>query len=200
TPPYRGLARFEPGDHERFFGREQLVADLLELVRESRFAAVFGPSGSGKSSLLRAGLIPALRDGTAAPLPRPSVIRVLTPGDRPLRTHADALDPKLGPNGDDGDTWLVIDQFEEVFTLCQDPAERAGFIERLLTAQDEDSRLRVVIGVRADFFGRCAEHRELTAALRGATLLVGTMGRAELREAIVKPAAAEGLIVERALT
>ncbi|MEU5024389.1 nSTAND1 domain-containing NTPase [Streptomyces milbemycinicus] len=196
TPPYRGLARFEPGDHERFFGREQLVADLLELVRESRFAAVFGPSGSGKSSLLRAGLIPALRDGTAAPLPRPSVIRVLTPGDRPLRTHADAL----SPNGDDGDTWLVIDQFEEVFTLCQDPAERAGFIERLLSAQDEDSRLRVVIGVRADFFGRCAEHRELTAALRGATLLVGTMGRAELREAIVKPAAAEGLIVERALT
>lgn len=196
TPPYRGLARFEPGDHERFFGREQLVADLLELVRESRFAAVFGPSGSGKSSLLRAGLIPALRDGTAAPLPRPSVIRVLTPGDRPLRTHADAL----SPNGDDGDTWLVIDQFEEVFTLCQDPAERAGFIERLLSAQDGDSRLRVVIGVRADFFGRCAEHRELTAALRGATLLVGTMGRAELREAIVKPAAAEGLIVERALT
>ncbi|MGY0058296.1 nSTAND1 domain-containing NTPase [Streptomyces sp. LZ34] len=200
TPPYRGLARFEPGDHERFFGRERLVSDLLELVRESRFAAVFGPSGSGKSSLLRAGLIPALRDGTAAPLPRPSVIRVLTPGDRPLRTHADALGPKLGPKGDHGDTWIVVDQFEEVFTLCQDPAERAEFIERLLSAQDEDSRLRVVIGVRADFFGRCAEHRELTAALRGATLLVGTMGRAELREAIVKPAAAEGLIVERALT
>ncbi|MES4905677.1 MULTISPECIES: hypothetical protein [unclassified Streptomyces] len=200
TPPYRGLARFEPGDHERFFGRDQLVSDLLELVRESRFAAVFGPSGSGKSSLLRAGLIPALRDGTAAPLPRPSVIRVLTPGDRPLRTHAAALGPKPGPEGEDGDTWLVIDQFEEVFTLCQDPAERAGFIERLLSAQDEDSRLRVVIGVRADFLGRCAEHRELTAALRGATLLVGPMGRTELRDAIVKPAAAEGLIVERALT
>ncbi|MER7789088.1 DNA-binding protein [Streptomyces sp. NPDC097640] len=196
TPPYRGLARFEPGDHERFFGRDQLVADLLELVGESRFAAVFGPSGSGKSSLLRAGLIPALRDGAAEPLPRPSVIRVLTPGDRPLRTHADAL----GPKGGDGDTWLVVDQFEEVFTLCQDPAERAGFIERLLSARDEGSRLRVVIGVRADFFGRCAEHRELTAALRGATLLVGPMGRAELREAIVKPAAADGLIVERALT
>ncbi|MDT0547458.1 NACHT and WD repeat domain-containing protein [Streptomyces lonegramiae] len=195
-PPYRGLARFEPGDHERFFGRDQLVADLLELVRESRFAAVFGPSGSGKSSLLRAGLIPALRDGAAEPLPRPSVIRVLTPGDRPLRTHADALAPK----GGDGDTWLVVDQFEEVFTLCQDPAERAGFIERLLSARDEGSRLRVVIGVRADFLGRCAEHRELTAALRGATLLVGPMGRAELREAIVKPAAADGLIVERTLT
>ncbi|MEU0804571.1 hypothetical protein [Streptomyces sp. NPDC005970] len=196
APPYRGLARFEPGDHERFFGRDQLVADLLELVRGSRFAAVFGPSGSGKSSLLRAGLIPALRDGAAEPLPRPSVIRVLTPGDRPLRTHADAL----GPKGGDGDTWLVVDQFEEVFTLCQDPAERAGFIERLLSARDESSRLRVVIGVRADFLGRCAEHRELTAALRGATLLVGPMGRAELREAIVKPAAADGLIVERTLT
>ncbi|WP_346175041.1 DNA-binding protein [Streptomyces cuspidosporus] len=200
TPPYRGLARFEPGDHDRFFGRDQLFAELLELVAERRFVAVFGPSGSGKSSLLRAGLIPALRDG-APTVPRPAVIRVLTPGDRPLRTHAAALAP-LGSDkgGGDGDTWLVVDQFEEVFTLCRDPAERAGFIERLLSARDENSRLRVVLGVRADFFGRCAEHRELTAALRGATLLVGPMGRAELREAIVKPAAAEGLIVERALT
>ncbi|MEU7242666.1 DNA-binding protein [Streptomyces sparsogenes] len=200
TPPYRGLARFEPGDHDRFFGRDQLLAELVELVADRRFVAVFGPSGSGKSSLLRAGLIPALRDGAPA-VPRPAVIRVLTPGDRPLRAHAAALAPLgSGEGGGDGDTWLVVDQFEEVFTLCRDPAERAGFIERLLSARDENSGLRVVIGVRADFFGRCAEHRELTAALRGATLLVGPMGRAELREAIVKPAAAEGLIVERALT
>ncbi|WP_431042094.1 hypothetical protein ACQUSR_09375 [Streptomyces sp. P1-3] len=218
-PPYRGLARFEPGDHERFFGRDRLVADVTDLARRNRFAAVFGPSGSGKSSLLRAGLIPALRNGTSTSTstsstngtngidrangtpgtpgePPPAVIRVLTPGEHPARTHRDALVPKAG----DGDTWLVVDQFEEVFTLCQDPAERTEFIDALLAARDPGSKLRVVVAVRADFFGRCAEHRALTAALRDATLLVGPMGRAELREAIVKPAAAAGLIVERTLT
>lgn len=76
--PYRGLARFEPDDSDLFFGREALVADLVEIVCEHRFAAVFGPSGSGKSSLLRAGLIPRLRQ--AADDRRPAVIRVLTPG------------------------------------------------------------------------------------------------------------------------
>ncbi|WP_063728040.1 helix-turn-helix domain-containing protein [Streptomyces sp. RTd22] len=200
-PPYQGLTRFEIGDHERFFGREQLVSEALALVRGHGFAAVFGPSGSGKSSLLRAGLIPALRAATredpgGGQEPRPAVVRVLTPGDRPLRTHAEALVPKAG----DGETWLVVDQFEELFTLCHDPAERAAFVARLLAARDPGSRLRVVIGVRADFFDRCAEHRELTYALRDATLLVGPMSRAELRAAIVKPAAADGLIVERALT
>ncbi|WFB10543.1 hypothetical protein LRS74_28565 [Streptomyces sp. LX-29] len=200
-PPYRGLARFEPGDHERFFGRDRLVADVVELARSNRFTAVFGPSGSGKSSLLRAGLIPALRNpgnGGGAPSvpPPPAVIRVLTPGEHPARTHRAALTPKAG----EGDTWLIVDQFEEVFTLCRDAAERREFLDALLAAREPESRLRVVVAVRADFFGRCAEHRGLTAALRGATLLVGPMGPAELREAIVKPAAAAGLIVERSLT
>lgn len=76
--PYRGLARFEPDDSDLFFGREALVRELLDLARAHRFAAVFGPSGSGKSSLLRAGLIPRLRQ--AADDRRPAVIRVLTPG------------------------------------------------------------------------------------------------------------------------
>jgi transcriptional regulator with XRE-family HTH domain len=61
-PPYKGLVRFETGDSARFFGRDRLTADLVDLLRRQRFAAVFGPSGSGKSSLLRAGLVPALRD------------------------------------------------------------------------------------------------------------------------------------------
>ncbi|MEU8824845.1 DNA-binding protein [Streptomyces sp. NPDC048636] len=200
-PPYRGLARFEPGDHEGFFGRDRLVADVVELARSNRFTAVFGPSGSGKSSLLRAGLIPALQNpgnsgGALSGPPPPAVIRILTPGEHPARTHRGALTAKAA----DGDTWLIIDQFEEVFTLCHDPAERREFIDALLAARTPESRLRVVIAVRADFFGRCAGHRGLTAALRGATLLVGPMGPAELREAIVKPAAAAGLIVERSLT
>ncbi|MFF4520207.1 nSTAND1 domain-containing NTPase [Streptomyces bluensis] len=197
-PPYRGLTRFEPGDAELFFGRDQLVERLTELNRKHRFTAVFGPSGSGKSSLLRAGLIPRLRtpgDGDReAP---PAAVRILTPGADPLNTHADRLRPVPGT---DADTWLIVDQFEELYTLGADPADRDTFIDRLVAATDADSRLRVVIAVRADFLGRCAEHPGLTAALQDATLLAGPMSRTELREAIVRPAAADGLIVERALT
>ncbi|MFF4922367.1 helix-turn-helix domain-containing protein [Kitasatospora sp. NPDC001261] len=193
--PYRGLARFEPGDRERFFGRDRLVADLLGLVDSRRLVAVVGASGSGKSSLLRAGLIPALRDRGATGT-GPAAIRILTPGPRPASEHAALVAPGNGT----GDTVLVVDQFEEAFTLSTEPAERAAFIGLLLAACEPESRLRVVLAVRADFFGRCAEHHGLAVALREATLLVGPMGPAELREAIVNPAAGAGLIVERALT
>ncbi|MFI5688055.1 hypothetical protein [Streptomyces sp. NPDC051636] len=194
-PPYRGLARFEPGDAALFFGRDQLTDRLLELTASRRFTAVFGPSGSGKSSLLRAGLIPRLRD-PATPGPRPAALRVLTPGEHPLLAHEQRLVPKDA----DGDTWLIVDQFEELYTLCPDPAERDQFIDRLLTATDPTSRLRVVLAVRADFLGRCAEHAAMTGALQDATVLAGPMSREELREAVVKPAQTAGLIVERALT
>ncbi|WP_197358968.1 nSTAND1 domain-containing NTPase, partial [Streptomyces clavuligerus] len=90
---------------------------------------------------------------------------------------------------------LLVDQFEEVFTLCRDPAERNAFIE-LLTG----SGCRVVIAVRADFSGRCAEHPALAAALKESVLLVGAMTPEQLRAAVVGPATAERLIVERALT
>jgi WD40 repeat protein/transcriptional regulator with XRE-family HTH domain len=191
--PYQGLARFEPADSERFFGRDRLVADALGLVRRCRLSAVFGSSGSGKSSLLRAGLIPALRTGTAG---RTAALRILTPGPHPARTHAGLFEAKDGP----GDTVVVIDQFEEVFTLCADPAERQAFIDLVLTALRPEARLRVVLAVRADFYGRCAEHHALARALTSSGLLVGPMNPAELRAAIVKPAMAEGLIVEQALT
>ncbi|MGW3134037.1 nSTAND1 domain-containing NTPase [Streptomyces sp. NPDC001123] len=194
-PPYRGLARFEPGDADLFFGRDELADRLLELTRIRRFTAVFGPSGSGKSSLLRAGLIPRLR--TPGPTgPQPAALRVLTPGEHPLRTHEERLIPKDA----DGDTWLIVDQFEELYTLCTDQAERNKFIDGLLTSGDPTSRLHVVIAVRADFLGHCAEHPGLTAALQDGTVLAGPMSRDELREAIVKPAQSGGTIVERALT
>ncbi|WP_437074764.1 nSTAND1 domain-containing NTPase [Streptomyces sp. enrichment culture] len=191
--PYQGLARFEPDDHDRFFGRDELVAEVRRMTAEHRFSAVFGPSGSGKSSLLRAGLIPVLRELGSG---RVAAIRILTPGEQPLRTHEAALQAKDA----DGDTVIVVDQFEELFTLCRDPAQRAGFADRLLAAREPDSRLRVVIAVRADFYGRLAEHRALAAAVSASSLLVGPMSAAELREVIVKPARQAGLIVERELT
>ncbi|WP_456340623.1 nSTAND1 domain-containing NTPase [Streptomyces mirabilis] len=194
-PPYRGLARFEPGDANLFFGRDQLTDRLLELTHSGRFTAVFGPSGSGKSSLLRAGLIPRLRTPEATG-PQPAAVRILTPGEHPLRIHEQRLIPK----DTDGDTWLIVDQFEELYTLCTDPRERGQFIDRLLAATDPASRLRVVIAVRADFLGRCAGHPALTAALQEGTMLVGPMSRDELREAIVRPAQTARLIVERTLT
>ncbi|MGC9541982.1 hypothetical protein [Streptomyces sp. UG1] len=195
APPYRGLSRFEPADQGLFFGRDRLTEDLLELVCGHRFAAVFGASGSGKSSLLRAGLIPRLQEEIAE-RGRPAVLRVLTPGDRPAATYGHLLTPAA----DEPESWVVVDQFEEVFTLCRDRAERARFIDLLLAARDPDSRLRVLIAVRADFYPRCGEHRGLADTLCGAGLLVGPMTAEELREAVVKPAQEVGLLVERELT
>ncbi|MCX4966909.1 hypothetical protein OHA98_19150 [Streptomyces sp. NBC_00654] len=211
TPsPYLGLARFEPEDQERFFGRDQLIDDIVHLVRTHRLAALVGASGSGKSSLLRAGLIPRLRqtdhDGTAgstaAPYERPAGIQIRTPGLHPARMLA-ALAPRHGEDEDQsgGDVVVVIDQFEEVFALCRHQDERTEFLDGLIAAvRRPGSRIRVVIAVRADFYGRCAEHRPLADALRETTLLVGPMTSAELRRAVVGPAQIHRLIVERALT
>ncbi|MEU9473952.1 helix-turn-helix domain-containing protein [Streptomyces avermitilis] len=202
--PYRGLARFETGDSGLFFGREQLTADLVDMLRRRRFAAVFGPSGSGKSSLLRAGLIPALQQAQEPDL-RLAAIRILTPGERPAHSHAPLLTPAIPRDGSlhgstAAETFVIVDQFEEVFTLCHDAAERARFIDLLLTARQPESRLRVLLAVRGDFYDRCAEHRDLADALRDANLLAGAMSPTELRDAVVKPATAAGLTVERTLT
>ncbi|SPF04837.1 nSTAND1 domain-containing NTPase [Streptomyces sp. MA5143a] len=195
VPPYRGLARFEPDDRELFFGRDRLVDALSELAFESPFAVVFGASGSGKSSLLRAGLLPLLQERIARQ-GRRAVVRILTPGDRPAATYGHLLTPEA----DDPECWVVVDQFEEVFTLCRERAERDRFLDLLLAARDPGSRLRVLIAVRSDFYARCAEHPRLAEALHGSGLLVGSMTADELREAVIGPAQAAGLIVERALT
>jgi WD40 repeat protein/energy-coupling factor transporter ATP-binding protein EcfA2 len=193
--PYRGLTRFEPGDADVFFGRDQLIESLLDLVRAHRSVVVLGPSGSGKSSLLRAGLIPRLSEGAALDT-QLAAIRILTPGAHPMRTHAE----RLRPAGKPGDTLVLVDQFEEVFTLCTDPAERAEFIDLLLTSQEPAGRLRVVLGVRADFYSRCLEHPALAEVIREAGIPVGPPSREDLREVIVRPATARALTVERALT
>ncbi|GLF99960.1 helix-turn-helix domain-containing protein, partial [Streptomyces yaizuensis] len=135
--PYRGLARYESGDGALFFGRERVTADVLALVGRRRFAAVFGPSGSGKSSLLRAAVIPALRrpgtpDGPGGPGLGLGAIRILTPGSHPARTHTHLLTP----TAESGEVLVVVDQFEEVFTLCRDPDQREGFLRLLLAARN----------------------------------------------------------------
>ncbi|MFI7406300.1 hypothetical protein ACIBW9_38535 [Streptomyces sp. NPDC049541] len=193
--PYQGLARFEPGDRELFFGRDALAEDAVQLMKEHRFAVLIGASGSGKSSLLRAGVMPRLEQvvdeaGCGARL------RLITPGARPAATHG----PLLAPGPDEPHRVVVVDQFEEIFTLCRDRAERWLFVDRLLAAKEGDGRLRVLVAVGAGFHGRCVEHPGLAEALRHTTLSVGPMSREELREAVVKPATAAGLRVERELT
>ncbi|AZK93108.1 MULTISPECIES: nSTAND1 domain-containing NTPase [Streptomyces] len=224
--PYRGLARFEPADRALFFGREELLDRMVELVAAHRVVILAGASGSGKSSLLRAGLVPRLQEPGNTPVSCAG-IRLLAPGSRPAAAHAHVLTP-AAPRGRTGkrtaetgtrpaeatsadggtsrkriparDTVVVVDQFEEVFTLCHDPEERAGFLDLLLTARDPGNGLRVVIAVRADFYGHCTEHPGLVEILRTAHLALGPMNPAELRQAVVGPARAAGLIVERELT
>ncbi|MFI9386439.1 helix-turn-helix domain-containing protein [Kutzneria sp. NPDC052558] len=208
TCPYVGLAAFRPQDAEWFFGRERLTEDLVARVRDGRFVAVFGASGSGKSSLIRSGLLPRLAD-------TPTI--VCTPGPHPLEECAVRLAALTGASApvlheelrDDptalhravvDELVLVVDQFEEVFTLCESPPERAAFIAALLTAaRAEDSRIRLVLGVRADFYPHCAEHPDLVEALRDGQLLVGPMTADELRAAITQPAAHAGGTVEGSL-
>ncbi|MEU4743692.1 hypothetical protein AB0G02_24945, partial [Actinosynnema sp. NPDC023658] len=212
--PYTGLAAFQVRDADRFFGRDRVVRELVGLVARRRFAGVFGASGCGKSSVLRAGLV--------ATSGRPAV--VLTPGPRPLEELAVRIAAFSGKDagalaaefaaypenlhlrvrqalvGGDDDLLLVVDQFEEVFTLCGEPAERAAFISALTAAASAPtSRTRVVLGVRADFLGHCGRYPELVEALRGGQVLVGPMSADELREAIVSPAVAVGCKVETAL-
>lgn len=156
-PPFRGLAAYGPEDADFFHGRDALTAELLDLAARSRARGrpfiVVGASGSGKSSLLRAGLIPALRRAGSRPAGDWTCV-VLTPGERPLRELAGRLAATAGrlagprdevPGGDavraalarpdrGRPLLIVVDQFEEVFTSCRDDAERSAFIETLCAA------------------------------------------------------------------
>ncbi|CAL9354663.1 hypothetical protein SUDANB15_00533 [Streptomyces sp. enrichment culture] len=192
--PYRGLRRYEMSDQALFFGRDSLVEELYALTAAHRFVALVGASGSGKSSILRAGLIPALRDPEATG-PVPATIRICTPGSNAGST----ITPLLAPANTNGGTLLIIDQFEELFTLQDDRSLQNQLIDRLLTACTTN-RLRVLIAVRADFFGHCANHPGLARVVNQAHLLISAMTPQQLRAAVTKPAAAAGLVVERALT
>jgi len=217
--PYVGLSAFQESDADLFFGRRDLLGKLSTRVRASRLVAVVGASGAGKSSLLRAGLLPALRAET-------SVVITMTPGQHPIEECAIQFATPLGSSPamvagelaedarglhrlvrqaltsrpDDAELILIVDQFEEVFTLCGDQRERSRFIELLVTAAAaENSRVRIVLGVRADFYGHCSRYPELVEVLQDHQVVVGPMSGPDLRDAITKPAVRVDCSVESAL-
>jgi WD40 repeat protein len=216
SPPYVGLAAFQADDVDRFFGRDKVVSALRARVGQRRFVGVFGASGSGKSSLLRAGLVAGTTTPTVLFTPGPSPMEecavrlaTLTGGSAALMRATLDADPlnlhlivrqAVAHEPDGTELLLVIDQFEETFTLCADRDERSRFIAALVhVATADTSRARVVIGVRADFYGHCAQYPHLVEVLHDAQVLVGPMSVAELREAITAPAARAGCMVETAL-
>ena len=201
--PFKGLSAFEAADAEFFFGRERLVDELAARLADSAMLAVVGPSGSGKSSLVRAGLLPAL---AAAALPGSDRWRqvLMRPGRRPASELARALGGNLGEVIADlrpGRRIVVaVDQFEEVFTQCEDEEERRAFIDSLVEAAwDPERRCAVLLVLRADFFGRLGEFPDLAELVGAGHVLLGPMNGRELRSAIDGPAKRAGLIAEPGL-
>jgi tetratricopeptide (TPR) repeat protein len=228
-PPYKGLQSFDEADAEHFLGRERLTARLVGRLRQSRFLAVVGASGSGKSSVVRAGLIPALRRGQPLAdggLPPDGstrwAIRLLTPTAHPLDALAAALaGPDAAPEAtaalaaqlatdpntltaaarqllaaeDRPRLLLVIDQFEEVFSLARDAAERRALFDNLVAAVGPtadpaaDPPVSIVVALRADFYARFAEHHGLRDLIAAYQEYIGAMTRDELFRVIVEPAA-----------
>jgi len=220
--PYKGLNYFDESDADLFVGREALTAKLMERVfsltlsgspPKERFLAVVGASGVGKSSLVRAGLVPALRwDKTSADWN----IHIFTPTAHPLESVAMSLTEGAGSviatasliddlrrdprslhlfvkremksvNG--SRVLLVVDQFEEMFALCRSEEERTLFIGNLLTAASEaDGPVVTIITLRADFYAHCANYIQLREALAQNQEYIGTMSDEELRRAIEEPA------------
>ena len=193
--PFKGLASFEFDDADLFFGRERLIADLVARLPGSRMVGVVGASGSGKSSLLRAGLLPALAHGVLPGSDR-WASAVIRPGRHPHRGLRRAVEGLPG----DRPAVLVLDQFEEVFTACSDQAERSRFIADVVaTARDHRRRTAVLIAIRADFYGHCATYPQLSHMLDANTVLVGPLRADELRRAISGPAQAANVPVEAEL-
>ena len=220
--PYKGLDYFDESDADMFVGREALTEKLISRIHalasktasaQGRFFAIVGASGSGKSSLVRAGLVPALRwDKRSAGWQ----VHILTPAIHPLESLATALarennslvaiaalmddlsadprtlslyvDQEMKKNS--GSYFLlVIDQFEELFSLCRSEEERSAFISNLLTAtSDEQGHGIVLITLRADFYAHCAKYLPLREALVQHQEYIGAMSEAEMRRAIEEPA------------
>lgn len=240
--PYKGLQFFDVQDADLFYGRELLTARLVRHLRKHQFLAiVVGASGSGKSSIVRAGLIPALRRGQRladGSLPPPGSAHwkhyVITPGANPLESLIRALEAQApgehtlseSINAFVGDETsldqrageilrssgrsqtsnrdhmvLIVDQFEEVFTSCEDEALRRAFIDNLMFSASSQSAglVSVVITLRADFYAHCAHYPNLRDGLARYQEYIGPMSREEIRRAIEQPALQAGLNFEPGL-
>ncbi len=214
--PYMGLRYFDTSDADLFYGREALTDELLRRVQEESFLAIVGASGSGKSSVARAGLIPAWKAATR------DTVHIITPTTRPLESLAASLTRdsesvtatstliddlmkdarslrlyirKILSGSRESNLLLVVDQFEEAFTLCKDLTERKAFIENLLALAEDDAEravARVVITLRADFYHHCFEYEALRLTLEKHQANIGAMTQDELREAITMPAEKNG--------
>ncbi len=197
--PYKGLLAFQPDEDDIFFGREAQVEALLDRLLQHRFVVVVGASGSGKSSLVRAGVLAALRRGDVPGSER-WPLRVITPGEHPALRLAEVLTPPEEGGGATGPLVVGVDQMEELFIVCRDPLERERFVDILLDAVADDSRdVLVVCALRADFYGSCASIARLAAAVSDVTFLLGPMVERELRRAIDGPAGVAGLRLEPGL-
>lgn len=225
--PYKGLRAFQEADAGTFFGREKLTEHLVQRLaeqgEEARFLAVVGPSGSGKSSLVKAGLLPALRQNRL-PGSEQWFIVEMVPGSNPLEELEIALlriASKANQNlnehlkrdergllralrlilpEDESQLLLVIDQFEEVFTLSDDEHRISHFLNNLVTALTEpNSRLRLIVTLRADFYDRPLLYPGLSSLIRQRTEVVIPMSPEELERAIVGPAKQVGVNFESSL-
>lgn len=221
--PFKGLEAFQQRDAAYFFGREDVIQRALNRMRRTRFLAVVGASGSGKSSIVRAGIIPQIRNG-ALPGSDTFPVLIFTPGANPLESFATRLHPLIAANYPartpetvladlrDGNKsisvllealtnlpetarlLLVIDQFEEVFTRAAG-IERQQFLDLLrLMVTADTARTQLLVTMRSDFFGHLSHYPELAALFEGDNLLiVAEMTTANLIQAIEGPAKAVGL-------
>lgn len=232
--PYRGLEFFDEVHAGYFFGREELTDQLVEKLRSRNFVAVLGASGSGKSSLIRAGLIHKLRQGRKFSGCDSWRIQLITPTEQPLKSLATAfVNPKApaveraeqlrraevflreggtglsqlvraslmsAKQGRNSRLLLIIDQFEEMFTLCQGPQaerDRHRFFNCLLAAlQEVQDCFSVVIVLRADFFGKCSLYNGLAEQIEQNLVTVTPLTYEQIKASVVKPAQKVGLMCE----
>jgi WD40 repeat protein/serine/threonine protein kinase len=225
--PYKGLLAFQEGDANDFFGREALIGQIINRLKEKnsakgyeRFLAVVGPSGIGKSSVVQAGLIPALRDGLLKDSENWFIVQI-EPDDKPIsnvqaallsiaRTPPDNLHERLYTDTQSL-TWaintvlpdttselvFIIDNFEELFTLTEDETERIQYLKLLYNAiSHPNSRLRVIIMMRADYYDRPLLYEDFGGLLQERTQLVLPLSRQEIERAVRSPAERNGLQVE----
>ena len=215
--PFVGLRRFDLTDSHLFFGRDEQTYHLLRRLRLMHFLAVIGPSGCGKSSLIRAGVMAALRDGFLADDGDWRLV-TLQPGNGPLEAWVDALRPYVRPGTADeaivadpaavldtrtGPIAILVDQFEELFQFVARTGktnDARAFVESIIRTGAPDARVYTILTMRSEYLAQCAEYPLLADAINSGLHLVSRMTPAQVRDAIVMPVHNAGAAITVALT